>query len=284
MDHLQNRVHLCPYVVRLWLRLSRAMFSVAKKHLACYGRASMNPQFEELDYRKTRQGELVLQRRRVLALDGAEAYEVKLNGEYLMSSLFYEAEVELSRLGLRALSGGNWEVVVGGLGLGYTAAAALAFPQVSRLVVVEALEPVIDWHQRALVPNGKTLSDDPRCAYLNDDFFALARGAGFDPARPGRRWDAVLLDIDHTPSQLLNPAHADFYAEAGLRRLKGFLKPGGVFALWSNDDPDAAFLATLRNVFGNAEGHVVAFDNPLTQVKSSNGIYVSRAPMEAPAT
>jgi spermidine synthase len=238
----------------------------------------MNPQFEELDYRQTRLGELILQRRRVLALDGAEAYEVKLNGEYLMSSLFPVAEVELARLGLGALSGNNWDVVVGGLGLGYTAAAALAFLQVARLVVVEALEPVIDWHRRALVPNGKQLSEDPRCSYLNADFFALARGAGFDPARPGRRWDAVLLDIDHTPSQLLNPAHADFYSEEGLRRLKGFLQPGGVFALWSNDDPDAGFLDLLKQVFGNAEGHVVAFDNPLTQVPSSNGVYVARAP------
>jgi hypothetical protein len=96
---------------------------------------------------------------------------------------------------------------------------------VARLTVVEALEPVIDWHRRGLVPNGRKLTDDPRCAYLNADFFALARGAGFDPEQPGRRWDAVLLDIDHTPSQLLNPAHADFYSEAGLRRLQAFLKP-----------------------------------------------------------
>jgi spermidine synthase len=242
----------------------------------------MNPQFEELDYRKTRLGELILQRRRVLALDGAEAYEVKLNGEYLMSSLFYAAEVELSRLGLGALSGMNWDVVVGGLGLGYTAAAALAFPQVSRLVVVEALEPVIDWHRRALVPNGKQLTEDSRCSYLNADFFALARGDGFDLAQPGRRWDAILLDIDHTPSQLLNGAHADFYSKAGLQRLRGFLKPSGVFALWSNDDPDATFLKILRQVFGNAQGHVVAFDNPLTQVPSSNGVYVARAP-ESPS-
>jgi spermidine synthase len=242
----------------------------------------MNPQFEELDYRQTRLGELILQRRRVLALDGAEAYEVKLNGEYLMSSLFYAAEVELARLGLGALSGQEWEVVVGGLGLGYTAAAALAFPQVARLVVVEALEPVIDWHRRALVPNGKQLTEDSRCSCLNADFFALARGDGFDPARPMHCWDAILLDIDHTPSQLLNGAHADFYSEAGLCRLKGFLKPGGIFALWSNDEPEEAFLETLRNAFGNAQGHVVAFDNPLTQVPSSNGVYLARAP-ESPS-
>jgi spermidine synthase len=243
----------------------------------------MNPQFEELDYRETRLGELILQRRRVLALDGAEAYEVKLNGEYLMSSLFTVAEAELARLGLGMLAGADWEVVVGGLGLGYTAAAALAFPQVARLVVVEALEPVIDWHRRGLVPNGKILSDDPRCSYLHADFFELARGAGFDPAQPGRRWDAVLLDIDHTPAQLLNSAHADFYAEEGLGRLKKFLKPGGVFALWSNDEPDEAFLETLRKVFGKAEGHASIFDNQLTQAKSSNGIYLARMPGAQPA-
>ena len=243
----------------------------------------MDKPFEELDYRKTPLGELVLQRRRVLALDGAEAYEVKLNGEYLMSSLFHVAEEELARLGLAGLAGDRWEVVVGGLGLGYTAAAALAFPWVSRLVVVEALEPVIDWHRRGLVPNGRALAGDPRCAYLNADFFALARRDGFDPGRPGHRWDAVLLDIDHTPSQLLNPTHADFYSEAGLRRLKGFLKPGGVFALWSNDDPEAAFADLLRKVFGRAEGHAVVFDNPMQGKPSANSVYVARAPEDAPA-
>ena len=237
----------------------------------------MNSSFEELDYRNTCLGELILQRRRILALDGAEAYEVKLNGEYLMSSLFCEAEVELSRLGLGALSGTSWEVVVGGLGLGYTAAAALAFPQVSRLVVVEALEPVIHWHQRGLVPNGTALTNDPRCSYGHADFFALARGNGFDEAKPGYRWDAVLLDIDHTPTQVLNASHSDFYSEMGLNRLRHFLKPGGVFAMWSNDEPDEQFLKTLRNVFERVEGHVVAFDNPLTQQQSSNGVMVAHA-------
>lgn len=240
----------------------------------------MNRWFEELDCRRTPLGELVLQRRRVLALDGAEAVEVRLNGEYLMSSLFHEAEEALARLGLGALpaGSGSWDVVVGGLGLGYTAAAALAYPQVSRLVVVEALEPVIAWHRRGLVPNGRELTADPRCEFRLADFFALARGDGFDPDQPGRRWNAVLLDIDHTPAHHLNQAHADFYTPDGLRRLAGFLKPGGVFALWSNDDPDAAFLERLRGVFGWAEGHRVEFDNPLMGEPSFNGVYVACLP------
>jgi len=235
-----------------------------------------NPQFEELDYRQTPLGELILQRRRILALENTEAYEVKLNGEYLMSSLFHDAEAELSRFGLGLLSGRNWEVVVGGLGLGYTAAEALTFDSVSRLVVVEALEPVIDWHQRRLVPNGAVLTDDPRCNYLNADFFALARGQGFDTEQPGHRWDAILLDIDHTPTHLLNSTHNDFYSEEGLCRLKGFLKPGGVFALWSNDKPEEEFLALLRKAFGHAEGHLSTFENSMLQETSYNGIYLAR--------
>ena len=232
--------------------------------------------FEELDYRQTTLGELCLRRRRVLGLDGRDIFEVKLNDEYLMSSLFHDGEVALADLGLAALSGQGWDIVVGGLGLGYTAAAVLRYHQVARMVVVEALEPVIDWHRRALVPNGKTLSEDARCRYYHADFFALARGDGFDPEVPGHLFDAILLDIDHTPAALLNPLHADFYSDEGLMRLRAFLKPGGVFGLWSNDVPDKNFLAMLSQVFDQVDGHIVTFANPLQDQTATNGIYLAQ--------
>ncbi|MEE4113883.1 MAG: spermidine synthase [Desulfobacteraceae bacterium] len=231
---------------------------------------------EELDYQKTHMGELVLRRRCMLSLNRREVYEVKLGDEYLMSSLFHDAEVALADIGLGALGGSGWEVVVGGLGLGYTAAAALAFKQVKRLVVVEALAPVIDWHRRGLVPNGKTLTLDDRCVYHHADFFGLVRGDGFDPQEKRARFDAVLLDIDHTPGFWLNPSHADLYSETGMRRLKSFLKPHGIFALWSNDPPEDAFLHLLSAVFVSAEGHRVQFDNPLQRSVTTNGIYLAR--------
>ncbi len=232
--------------------------------------------FAELDYQRTALGELILQRRCALELDGREVFEVKLNSEYLMSSLFVEGEVALARLGLAALTGEGWDVVVGGLGLGYTAATALDDDRVARLTVVEALAPVIGWHQRGLVPNGARLSADARCRYALGDFFALARGGGFDPAEPGPRFDAILLDIDHTPEALLNPSHADFYSEEGLTRLRAFLKPGGVFALWSNEVPDKDFLSLLSRVFDQAEGHVVEFENPIQGRTATNGVYVAK--------
>jgi len=232
--------------------------------------------FEELDYRQTALGELVLRRRQASALDGREIYEVKLNNEYLMSSMFHAGEVALADLGLSGLSGEGLEVVVGGLGLGYTAASVLRYDQVARMIVVEALEPVIEWHQRELVPIGTLLAKDDRCRYYREDFFALARGDGFDPDDAGHTFDVILLDIDHTPDALLNPSHADFYSQEGMMRLRRFLKPGGVFGLWSNDAPDKGFLAILSNVFDQVEGHVVEFENPIQGCTATNGIYVAK--------
>ena len=136
-------------------------------------------------------GELVLQRRTMLSLKGREVYEVKLGDAYLMSSLFHDSEVALADIALSALDGTGWDIVVGGLGLGYTAAAALKYEQVERLIVVEALAPVIDWHRRGLVPNGKRLTHDGRCVYRHADFFDLARGEGFDPDVKFSQFDAV---------------------------------------------------------------------------------------------
>ena len=232
--------------------------------------------FEELDYQQTALGELILRRRRALALDGREIFEVKLNDEYLMSSLFHESEVALADLGLAALAGEGWDVVIGGLGLGYTAAAALKYDRVTRMIVVEALAPVIEWHQRELVPNGALLSKDARCRYYQGDFFALARGDGFDPDDAGHLFDAILLDIDHTPEALLNPSHADLYSEEGMMRLRAFLKPGGVFGLWSNDEPDKGFLSILSRVFDRVDGHAVEFENPIQGKTATNGVYVAR--------
>jgi spermidine synthase len=235
----------------------------------------MQLNFKELDYRRTPLGELILQKRSAVEADGREIFEVKLNGEYLMSSLFYEGETALTRLGLAPLEGENWDIAVGGLGLGFTAAEALRYPQIRRMVVVEALAPVIDWHRRRLVPNGAVLADDPRTLFHHADFFALARAGGFDPEIPGHRFDAVLLDIDHTPGELLNPSHAGLYTEAGMRRLAAFIKPGGVFALWSNQTPETRFMETLAAVFSAVEGHTVPFPNPVQGNTAVNGIYVA---------
>jgi spermidine synthase len=189
-----------------------------------------------------------------------------------MTSMFHAVEDAVADLGLAGLDGAGWDVVVGGLGLGYTARAALAHAQVGALLVVERLAPVIDWHARGLVPVGPELTADPRCRFLEGDFFALAGSPqGFDA---GRRFHAVLLD--HTPGHHLHPSHAAFYTVDGLRALAEHLHPGGVFSLWSNDPPDERFLELLRAVFEAARAEVVSFPNPLLEEDSEGTVYVAR--------
>ena len=237
----------------------------------------MTFEFEELDFQKTPLGEISLRRRAEPKLAGKILYEVKLGDEFLMSSLFTSAEIQLARLGLAVLEGTGLDVVVGGLGLGYTAAAVLEDPSVRSLTVIEVMEPVIDWHRRCLVPLGKELLSDPRCTLVHADFFAtaLSNRGGFDQAAPTRLVHAVLLDIDHSPSHWLNPANSTFYTTAGLRNLADKLHPGGVFGLWSNDPPEAEFKHLLDTVFQSSESHIVTFPNPYTGGESSNTVYLA---------
>lgn len=231
--------------------------------------------FEELAWSETPRGEISL-RRRIEPTLTVDVYEVKLGDEFLMSSLFTVAEVELARLGLAQAKGEHLDVVVGGLGLGCTARAALEDPRVDSLIVVDAMPEVIDWHERELLPDAPAVVRDERTRLLLANFFELAASPdGFDPGAPGRTFDAVLLDIDHTPHHLLHPDHAPFYSLEGLQRLKAQLCTDGVFALWSDDPPDEEFTTLLGQVFDRVEAHVVAFDNFLTGGQSSNTVYVA---------
>ena len=231
----------------------------------------MIARFEELDWQETRMGELTL-RRRADAETGELIYEVKLKDEYLMSSLFTVAEEELATLGLAAAGGVDLNVLVGGLGLGYTAATALHDDRVRRLDVIDALPAVIGWHERELLPVSAQLVRDPRVTLVHDDFFAVVRRP---PEPDDVRYDVILLDVDHSPRHTLDPSHADLYTATGLESLARHLTDRGIFALWSDDPPDADFMSTLSSVLDDSAAHVVEFANRLTGGTSSNTVYVA---------
>lgn len=232
--------------------------------------------FEELDYRHTPIGLLSLRRRRELTLD-VDVIEIKLGDEFLMSSLFTASEIALADCGLKAVSGEGLDVLVGGLGLGYTAKAVLDHENVGSLLVVDFLDAVIDWHRDGLIPLGADLTADKRCRFLQGDFFALAdTDGGFDAEQPKRRFDAVLVDIDHSPDALLDDRSTGFYRPEGLKALARHLKPGGVFGLWSNDRPDPAFTERLSGVFAEAWAEPVTFHNPLQDTQVTQTVYLGR--------
>lgn len=243
----------------------------------------MQPRFEEIDYQQTPLGEVILRRRTMITLDNLEVYEIMLGKDFLMSSLFTVVEEALSTLGLgateKAFPGNDQlKVVVGGLGLGYTAKVALDHASVGELIVVDYLKPVIDWHEKGLVPLGAGLTADARCRFEHGDFFKRAvheEGIGFDSADADKKFHAILLDIDHSPDHLLNEQHASFYQAEGLGKMSAQLHPGGVFALWSDDPPEENFMKALNKVFATCETHVVAFNNPILGRDSESTVYVA---------
>lgn len=235
----------------------------------------MGLDFEELDFQQTPLGDLILRRRRLRSLDNLEIHEVLLGTGYLMSSLFTTVEIALADLALARVEGSALDVVVGGLGLGYTAQAALRDRRVQSLLVVEALPQVIGWHERGIVPLGSELTADPRCRFVEGDFFALNAEGGFDPDDSHRTFDAILLDIDHSPRNLIHEQHGNFYTPEGLRALARRMRPGGVFAMWSDDPPDEEFLATLETGFAHVSTEVVRFPNPLLECESQSTVYLA---------
>jgi len=237
----------------------------------------MTPTLNELDRSATPLGELTLRHRRAASLGDVDIHEVLLNGQLLMSSLVNVSEVALAVEALGRVPGAARGVLVGGLGLGYTAVTALDTPGVASVTVVESVPAVIEWFRRGLVPLAAPLAQDERAEIIEADFFAYV-GATDGDACDGddRIYDAILVDIDDSPRHLLAPWHAAFYRPDGLRAARRRLNAGGVLAIWSAEATDEAFVRRLADVFGNAEAVPVAFTNPLFDAEETNTIYLAR--------
>lgn len=238
--------------------------------------AGMAKHIEELGFCDTPIGEISLRRRYETRI-AADVLEIKLGDEFLMSSLIADSEMALANLALDASPGDGLHVAVGGLGLGYTARAVLDEPRVAALLVIDYLQAVISWHETGLLPLGPGLTSDPRCAFTQGDFFALAASeTGLDPAAPNRSFDVILVDIDHSPDALLDNRSASFYTTEGFTRLARHLKPGGIFGLWSDAAPDQAVTARLQSAFATAWAKPVPLNIPGRETPFTQTIYLAR--------
>lgn len=165
---------------------------------------------------------------------GAHVYEAWIDGELLMSDVSPLSERVLAVSAIEAHPGEHpLRVLIGGLGLGHTAAAALESPRVGEVCVVDAMDFVIGWFERGLVPLAATLIEDPRCRLVRGDVYADVL------AEPSQTWDLILIDVDHSPALPLDPANLPFYTPEGQRAVGRHLAPGGILAVWSAHDNDA---------------------------------------------
>ncbi|MDT8369089.1 MAG: hypothetical protein RQ745_07765 [Longimicrobiales bacterium] len=207
---------------------------------------------EILALENTELGPLCLRRRELLASPGTVVTEITLNHHFLMSSRHTDSEEALAGVALEMHQGSGLDVLVGGLGLGYTAHAALSSPRVASVRAVEFLPQVIEWLDGDLLPLSIPLAGDERFSVVRGDAYALLA----EP--PSTTYDLVLIDIDHAPHDRLSEGDGAFYTEEGLRRARRHLAPGGVLGVWSWAE-SSPFSRALRVVFDEVRVEAVTF-------------------------
>ena len=167
---------------------------------------------------RTPTGEWQLQRRDA-------HYEIICNGVFLMASYNRASDRSLATVALARVRGEGLRVLVGGLGIGFTAQAVLEDKRVAALEVVEIEPTVVAWHRDQFAPLCGQPLDDPRTALVQADLAHLRLAAG--------AYDAILLDTDNGPDWLISDPNARLYTREAVARFLAALRPGGVLAYWS---------------------------------------------------
>ncbi|WP_404308408.1 spermidine synthase family protein [Neorhodopirellula lusitana] len=224
---------------------------------------------EILAYDDSPLGPLCLRRRELLSKPGTFVTEVTLNHEFLMSSLYTDSESELARIAIEMSVGEHLKVLVGGLGLGYTAYQALRSPRVAKVEVVDLLPQVIQWLKDGLVPLSQELNAEPRLDVQQGDVYARLAGT------PDRLFDAILIDVDHSPDERLGEENASFYSVDGLRAAKEHLAPNGLLAVWSYAE-SSPFADALRQVFDHVRVEPVTYDNQLIDERLTDWLFFAK--------
>lgn len=214
---------------------------------------------------ESERGELVLKRRTSDA--GADVLELRANGVFVMDTLETSTEIELAAAALDLVADPR-DVVVGGLGLGFTLQRVLADTRVEKVSVVEVEGALIEWMRDGTIPHGPALLADRRVSIVNADIVMAV-------AEARQTYDLVLLDVDNGPGYLVHDTNASLYATEMLEQCHRILNPDGVLVVWAaNRSPE--MLSTLEAVFGKAEER--AYDVLLQDRPEQYHLYLARRP------
>ncbi len=191
----------------------------------------MQPPVEYVEVARadSERGELVLRERRQ---HGAPpVVELRANGVFVMDSAEFASEEALATAALELVDRPR-EVLVGGLGLGFTAHRVLADSRVERCTVVEIEEALVGWLRDGTVSHGPSVLADARARVVVADVgAALAEAADAS-------YDLVLLDVDNGPGYLVHEGNADLYRAPFLSDVRRVLRPGGALVVWSMDEAE----------------------------------------------
>ncbi len=224
---------------------------------------------EILFYELSPLGLLCLRRRELLSQPGTIVTEVTLNHEFLMSSLYTDSERALARTAMQMHEGEDLRVLVGGLGLGYTAHETLLADRVARVEVVELLSQVIDWLANGLMPLSSELRDERRLVVTQGDVYRRLAGPADD------LFDVILIDVDHSPEERLGEGSISFYTTPGLLAVRRHLAADGVLAVWSYAE-SSPFANALRTVFEQVLVEPVTYNNHLIDQQRTDWLFFAR--------
>ncbi|MFF7314937.1 spermidine synthase [Streptomyces sp. NPDC008137] len=187
-----------------------------------------------LDRREGPHGEVVLRRH-------GDRLEIIANGCFLMDTSDGRSERRLVDAALDALAGrARPDVLIGGLGVGFSLAHAAADPRWGGITVVEREHAIVEWHlDGPLSAFSAEALADPRAKIVEADLVTYVN-------ETSDTFDALCLDIDNGPGWTVTEGNGNLYSAAGLASCARVLRPGGVLAVWSAQ-PSPEFEETLRN-------------------------------------
>jgi spermidine synthase len=170
---------------------------------------------------------------------------IRVGLRVLMSNRMHDSEEALAALALARVPSPR-AVLVGGLGLGYTARAVLdRVSSEAEVTVLELMPELVDWNHRHLgVLAGHPLAD-PRCRVVVGDVFDSLQ-------RSPATFDVILLDVDNGPRGLTQPKNQRLYGAWGIGVCLAALRPDGVLAVWSQG-PNARYRRGLERVGKDVE-------------------------------
>jgi spermidine synthase len=225
-------------------------------------------EYNEVARAESPRGEVVLRERRDpdAGPSSPVVLELRVNGVFVMDTFETSSEKGLANAALKQVEAPR-NVVIGGLGLGFTMHEVLADKRVEKLVVVEIEDAIVQWMRDGTVPHGPAYLADERVTVMTADIrVAMAEAS---PAA----YDLVLLDVDNGPGFLVYDDNEAVYQREFLEQVEQCLRPGGALVIWSAAE-SPMLQAELEKVFGKAVA--VPFDVTLQSRDEHYWIYLAR--------